>query len=189
MKYLIVGLGNIGPEYVNTRHNIGFDVLDALAKASNISFKDKRFGFKAELKHKSRIFILIKPSTYMNRSGTAVRYWLKKEEVPLENLLVVADDISLPFGTLRIRPKGGDAGHKGISNIIQVLGTQNFARLRIGIGNDYSRGRQVDFVLGEWEEKEVEKINEKIIIASDIIKSYGTIGLEFTMNQFNMKGD
>lgn len=187
MKYLITGLGNIGPDYVNTRHNIGFDVLDALAEASNISFNDKRYGYIAELKYKSRILILLKPSTYVNRSGLAINYWLKKEKIPVEKLLVIADDLALPFGSLRLRPKGGDGGHNGLNNIIQILGTQNFSRLRFGIGDDFSRGQQVDYVLGKWDEKEKKELPDLIGQSCDIVKSYATIGLEFTMNQFNKK--
>ncbi|MBN1184411.1 MAG: aminoacyl-tRNA hydrolase [Bacteroidales bacterium] len=187
MKYLITGLGNIGPEYVNTRHNIGFEILDALAKASNISFSDRRYGFVTELKYKSRILVLLKPGTYVNRSGLAVNFWLKKEKVPVENLLVVADDLALPFGTLRLKPSGGDGGHNGLSNIIQVLGTQNFARIRFGIGNDFSRGRQVDYVLGKWEEDEMKDIPSLLEKSGEIIKSFATIGIELAMNQFNNK--
>ena len=187
MKYLIAGLGNIGPDYVNTRHNIGFNILDAMAEASNISFNDKRYGYIAELKYKSRILVLLKPNTYVNRSGLAVNYWLKKEKIPVEKLLVIADDIALPFGSLRLKPSGGDGGHNGLNNIIQVLGIQNFARLRFGIGDDFSRGQQVDYVLGTWDENEKKELPGLIEKSGDIVKSFATIGIEFTMNQFNKK--
>lgn len=187
MKYLIVGLGNIGLEYQNTRHNIGFEVLDALARASNISFKDKRYGFKGELKWKSRTFILIKPSTYMNRSGRAVNYWLQKEKIPIENLLIVVDDIALPFGSIRIRAKGGDAGHNGLRSINEILGTQNYARLRFGIGSEFMPGGQSNYVLSPWDDDELKKLPERLEVMTDAIKSFGTIGLERTMNFFNNK--
>lgn len=187
MKYLIAGLGNIGDEYQNTRHNIGFTILDTLAGVSNIAFEDKRYGFVAQYKFKSRIFILLKPSTYMNRSGLAIDYWLKKEKIPIENLLILTDDIALPFGTIRIRPKGGDGGHNGLSNIIQVLGTSNFARVRFGIGNNFYSGQQVDYVLSDWTEEEQKELPEKSNTCIEIIKSFGTIGLELTMTSFNKK--
>lgn len=187
MKYLIAGLGNIGQEYQNTRHNIGFEILDALAMASNISFQDKRYGMIAEYRYKSRIFILLKPSTFMNRSGLAINYWLKKAKLSPENLLVLTDDVALPFGIIRIRPKGGDGGHNGLANIIQVMGTVNFARLRFGIGNDYYSGQQVDYVLSEWKEDEQKALPERLDSCIEIIKSFGTIGLELTMTQFNGK--
>lgn len=187
MKYLIAGLGNIGPEYSNTRHNIGFKVLDALAKASNTVFIAKRYGDIAQVKHKGRIFILLKPSTYMNLSGKAVSYWLKTEKIPIENLLVVVDDIALPIGTLRLRAKGGDGGHNGLFDIIEVLGSPNFARLRFGIGGDFPKGSQVNYVLGEWTPEEEEILPERCNAAKDIIFSFGTIGVERTMNFFNKK--
>lgn len=185
MKYLVTGLGNIGEEYANTRHNIGFSILDALAGASNISFKDQRYGFYAELKHRGRTFCLLKPSTYVNLSGNAVRYYLRKLKLPEDRLLVIADDISLPFGSIRIRARGGDAGHNGLAHINQVLGSSLYARLRFGIGNEYSQGRQVDFVLGKWEEQEEKALPERIKICTEAILSFGTIGVERTMNQFN----
>ncbi len=187
MKYLIAGLGNIGSEYKHTRHNIGFDVLDSLAKESDASFSDKRYAFVTEIKYKARAFVLIKPTTYVNRSGLAVNYWLKKEKIPLENCLVVYDEVALPFGALRIKPKGGSAGHNGIQNIIDVMGTSIFTRLRFGIGDDFYPGQKVNFVLGNWagdEEKELPFLIDK---CSEIIKSFGTIGLQHTMNQFNKK--
>jgi PTH1 family peptidyl-tRNA hydrolase len=187
MKYLVAGLGNIGNEYAHTRHNIGFDVLDALARASNISFKDKRYGFVAEYKYKARTYVLLKPSTYMNLSGNAVRYWLNKHKLPIEKLLVVVDDLALPFGTLRLRAKGGDAGHNGLNHIQTILGTAGYARLRFGIGNEFSRGQQVDYVLSGWSEEEEAKLPERIGMAGEIIQSFGTIGLQRTMNLYNNK--
>lgn len=185
MKYLIFGLGNIGPKYEHTRHNIGFDILNALAGESNVVFKDKRYGFRTEMSYKARNFILVKPTTYVNRSGLAVNYWVKKEKLSLEKMLVVVDDISLPFGTLRLKPKGGDAGHNGLLHISQVLGTQNYNRLRFGIGDDFYQGGQVNYVLGKWEEDEEKQLPRLIETACEIIKSFGTIGLQHTMNQYN----
>jgi PTH1 family peptidyl-tRNA hydrolase len=185
LKYLIAGLGNIGVEYSGTRHNIGFTILDALASASNIPFKDSRLAFTANLKYKSRMFVLIKPTTYVNLSGRAVHYWLKKEKVPVDRLLVVVDDLALPFGTLRLRPHGGDGGHNGLAHINQILGTQQYARLRFGIGNEFFPGRQVSHVLGEWTEEEKDGLEDRIKLANDIILSFGSIGVERTMNQFN----
>ena len=187
MKYLIVGLGNIGDEYARTRHNIGFDILDALAGASNISFKDKRYGFIAEYRYRARSYWLLKPSTFVNLSGNAVRYWLRKLKLPVENLLVVVDDIALPFGTLRLRAKGGDAGHNGLNHIQTILGTAGYARLRFGIGSGFHPGRQVDYVLGDWDEEEIAKLPERIEMAGEIIRSFGVIGLERTMNMYNNK--
>jgi PTH1 family peptidyl-tRNA hydrolase len=187
VKYLIVGLGNIGNEYANTRHNIGFDILDALAGASNISFKDKRYGFVTEYKYRARTYWLLKPSTYVNLSGNAVRYWLNKLKLPVENLLVVVDDLALPFGSLRMRAKGGDAGHNGLSHINTILGTSGYARLRFGIGNDFHPGQQVDYVLSGWEGEEAKLLPERLEMAGDIIKSFGVIGLQRTMNVYNNK--
>ena len=187
MKYLVVGLGNIGNEYAHTRHNIGFDILDALCGASNISFKDKRYGFVAEYKYKARTYWLLKPSTYVNLSGNAVRYWLNKLKLSTEHLLVVVDDIALPFGTLRLRAKGGDAGHNGLAHINTILGSSNYARLRFGVGNDFHPGQQVDYVLGKWEGEEAVKLPERMEMAGDIIKSFGVIGLQRTMNEYNNK--
>ncbi|MGE0089552.1 MAG: aminoacyl-tRNA hydrolase [Bacteroidales bacterium] len=187
MKYLIVGLGNIGDEYVNTRHNVGFQILDAFAKASNISFQDSRLAFRAEYKIKGRTIILIKPTTFMNLSGRAVNYWLQKEKIPEDKLLVIVDDIALPFGTLRLRPKGSDAGHNGLADINLTLGHQNYARLRFGIGDDFPKGFQVQYVLGEWTEEEKKILPQKFDIAAEIIKSFGLVGLAHTMNQFNKK--
>ena len=184
---MIAGLGNIGPEYKNTRHNIGFQILDAMAIASNIDFKDRRYGFIAEYKFKGRTFLLLKPTTYVNLSGRAVNYWLKKENVPIENLLVLVDDLALPFGTLRIKAKGSPGGHNGLRNISEVLCRNDYARLRFGIGNDFHSGFQVNFVLSEWSREEQNQIPEKIDTCIDIIQSFGTIGVERTMNFFNKK--
>jgi PTH1 family peptidyl-tRNA hydrolase len=187
MKYLVAGLGNIGEEYAHTRHNIGFDILDALAGASNISFKDKRYGFVTELKYRARTYVLLKPSTFVNLSGNAVRYWLRKAKVPVENLLVVVDDIALPFGTLRLRARGGDAGHNGLNHIQTILGTTRYARLRFGIGSDFYSGQQVDYVLSNWTEEQEKELPLRIQMAGEIIKSFGVIGLERTMNMYNNK--
>ena len=188
MKYLIVGLGNIGEEYAKTRHNVGFQILDALARASNIVFDvNKRYGAIAEYKFKGHIFILLKPSTYMNLSGNAVRYWLQKENIAPENLLVLVDDLALPFGAIRIRTKGSDAGHNGLKHINETLGSNEYARVRFGIGNQFNKGQQVDYVLGEWSEEESNLLPERIDKVVQIIKSFGTIGIERTMNQFNNK--
>ena len=188
MKYLIVGLGNIGDGYKNTRHNIGFTVLDAMAMASNTSFTDKRYGSVCQIKYKGRTFILLKPSTFMNLSGNAVNYWLKKENIPIENLLVIADDIALPLGTIRLKPKGSDGGHNGLAHINTILSTSEYARVRIGIGNGFRKGSQVDFVLGEWSPEEMKLLEERISIVAGMIKSFGTAGLELTMTAFNKVG-
>ncbi|MCD8318045.1 MAG: aminoacyl-tRNA hydrolase [Paraprevotella sp.] len=187
MKYLIVGLGNIGSEYDGTRHNVGFRVLDALAKASNLVFEDKRYGAVTTLSLKGQQLILLKPSTYMNLSGNAVRYWMNKENVPLERLLVVVDDLSLPFGALRMKPSGSDGGHNGLKNIASVLGTQGYTRLRFGIGNEYPRGGQIDFVLGQFGEEDLKTMDERVQIACEMIKSFCLAGIQITMNQFNNK--
>jgi peptidyl-tRNA hydrolase, PTH1 family len=185
VKYLIAGLGNIGDEYRNTRHNIGFLTLDALARASNVVFQDKRYGAVGEFRYKARTYILLKPSTFMNRSGNAVRYWLKKENIPVENLLVILDDIALPFGTLRLKPHGGDAGHNGLKSINEILGHQNYARLRVGIGHDFNRGQQVDYVLGNWTPEDIKLLEPRFDTAAEIIKSFGAIGIQLTMTRYN----
>jgi len=187
MKYLIVGLGNMGADYDNTRHNIGFEVVDHLAKEFEVEFKNDQLGDVAEFRHKGRTFILLKPSTYMNLSGKAVRYWLQKKKVQKENLFVIVDDLNLPFGKQRLRAKGKDGGHNGLKSIDQLLGGNNYARLRIGIGDEFSKGRQVDYVLGEWSAQEKEKLTEIIKFAADAVKNFGTIGIERTMNFFNKK--
>jgi PTH1 family peptidyl-tRNA hydrolase len=188
MKYLIVGLGNIGDEYSDTRHNIGFTVLDAMAKVSNTSFKDKRYGFVCTVKYKGRDLVLLKPSTFMNLSGNAVRYWMFKENIPAENLLVIVDDIALPLGSFRMRPKGSDGGHNGLAHINSILGTDQYARIRIGIGNNFRRGSQVNYVLGTWDEEEKKILDERIPVVIEMIRSYGTAGTELTMTAFNKLG-
>ena len=188
MKYLIVGLGNIGEEYRNTRHNIGFTVLDAMAEASNTVFTDRRYGEVTSVKYKGREFILLKPSTYMNLSGNAVSYWLKKEKIPVENMLVIVDDLALPLGNIRMRPKGSDGGHNGLSHVNAVLGTDDYSRIRVGIGNNFSRGRQRNYVLGTWTEEETDLLKERIAIVIEMIKSFGTIGTGLTMTAFNKLG-
>ena len=176
MKYLIVGLGNIGSEYAETRHNIGFKVLDALAEASNTVFTSSRYGAVAEMRHKGRTLVMLKPSTYMNLSGKAVRYWLEQERIPRENLLVVSDDIALPFGALRMRPKGSAGGHNGLKNIAELLGSEEYARMRFGVGGDFARGHQVDYVLGEWTDEERKALPERLKIFGEAILSFATIG-------------
>lgn len=187
MKYLIVGLGNIGDEYQNTRHNIGFTVLDAFAKASNVFFSENRYGSTCEVKLKGRTLILLKPSTYMNLSGNALRYWMQKEKIEIGNVLVIVDDIALPFGTLRLKPQGSDAGHNGLKNIREILGHDNYARLRFGIGNDFNRGHQVEYVLGKWTDQQAEKLTERAERCIEIIQSFCLAGMQLTMTQFNGK--
>ncbi len=188
MKYLIAGLGNIGDEYKNTRHNVGFMVLDAAAAASGISFTDRRYGFIATMRYKNAELILLKPSTFMNRSGNAVRYWLQKEKIPVENLLVITDDLAIPTGSIRLRAKGGAGGHNGLTSISEIIGTDEYARLRVGIGSDYPRGGQVNYVLGEWTENEMAVINKRLPLAVEMIKSFGTAGCELTMTAYNKAG-
>lgn len=187
MKYLIAGLGNIGDEYRDTRHNIGFTVLDALAGASNLVFRDGRYGFTTTLPLRGHQLVLLKPSTYMNLSGNAVRYWMQRENIPLERLLVVVDDLALPLGSLRLKGRGSDAGHNGLKHIATTLGTQDYARLRFGIGNDFPRGMQIDFVLGRFDEEERKVLDERVPIACEIVKSFCLAGIEITMNQYNKK--
>lgn len=187
MKYLIVGLGNIGPEYHETRHNIGFMVVDALAKLNNTPFVSGRYGSTASLSIKGQQLLLLKPSTFMNLSGLAVRYWMQEEKIPLENVLIVVDDLALPFGTLRLKGKGSDAGHNGLKHIAATLGTQDYARLRFGIGNEFPRGGQVDFVLGHFTNEDWKTMDERLETAGKIIKSFCLAGINITMNQFNKK--
>jgi PTH1 family peptidyl-tRNA hydrolase len=187
MKYLIVGLGNPGEKYADTRHNIGFRVLEAFAKEQNASFAPAKLADLAEVKFKGRTLLLIKPTTFMNLSGKAVNYWLQQEKIPRENLLVVTDDIALPFGKLRMKGKGSDGGHNGLKDIQAVLNTVEYVRLRFGVGNDFHPGRQSDYVLGEWSEEERETLNERIAIATEFIKSFCTIGLQLTMTNWNNK--
>ncbi len=187
MNYLIVGLGNIGSEYASTRHNMGFMVLDAFAKASNVSFSTQRYGDIAETSFKGRHFTLLKPSTYMNLSGNAVRYWLGKLNLPIENLVVICDDLNLPFGTIRMKKRGSSGGHNGLENIEYLLGTDEYCRIRIGIGNDFSRGGQIDFVLGnlsEEESAEIPALCDKVIAG---IRTLSVLGPERAMNELNTK--
>ncbi len=186
-KYLICGLGNPGDEYAGTRHNTGFMVLDAFAKASNICFEDKRYGFVAETSLKGRKVFLLKPTTFMNLSGNAVRYWLNKENIDQRRLLVVSDDVALPLGDFRLKANGSNGGHNGLGHIIQLIG-QDFARLRVGIGNDYPRGGQIDWVLGHYSAQDMETLQPTIDTAVDIIKSFVLQGIDNTMNQFNKLG-
>jgi len=185
LKYLIAGLGNIGTEYENTRHNIGFMILDALARASNVSFSDKRYGYVAEMKYSGKTFILLKPNTFMNLSGRAVQYWMQKEKIELDKVLVLVDDLALPLGKVRLRLKGGDAGHNGLKSISEVLGTQEYTRLRFGIGNDFPKGYQIDHVLGKWTREEEEVVIGKTDLCIEIIKAFATIGAERTMTKYN----
>lgn len=184
MKYLIVGLGNIGAEYDGTRHNIGFDVLDALAKEFEVKFKEVKLGSITEFRHKGRTFCLLKPSTYMNLSGKAVNYWMQKKKIEKNNLLVIVDDLHLELGKFRFRNKGSDGGHNGIKHINETIGGA-YPRLRFGIGNDFHKGQQVQFVLGKWNDEELEQLPKFIKKAADAAKSFGTIGMARTMNQFN----
>ena len=181
MKYLIVGLGNIGPEYHETRHNIGFMVVDALAKLNNTPFVSGRYGSTASFSIKGQQLLLLKPSTFMNLSGLAVRYWMQEEKIPLENVLIVVDDLALPFGTLRLKGKGSDAGHNGLKHIAATLGTQDYARLRFGIGNEFPRGGQVDFVLGHFTNEDWKTMDERLETAGEIIKSFCLAGINITI--------
>ncbi len=187
MKYLIVGLGNMGAKYDNTRHNIGFDVIDTLASEYKLEYKHANLGDVAEFRFKGRVFVLLKPSTYMNLSGKAVRYWLQKKKIKQENLLVIVDDLNIDFGGIRLRGKGSDGGHNGLKNINELLGTKDYARLRIGIGDNFSKGGQVNFVLGKWSPQEQEQLVEVIDHCVEAVKAFGTIGLARTMSQFNKK--
>lgn len=185
MKALIVGLGNPGKEYEFTRHNIGFLILDNFSNKENLSWKVERYASVTTFRIKGRELILIKPSTYMNLSGKAVKYWMEKEKISLESLLVLCDDISLPFGKIRIRSKGSDGGHNGLLSIIESLGTENFSRLRFGIGNDFPKGMQVEYVLGKWKEEELKELPKKIDICIEAIISFVLIGIDKTMNIYN----
>ena len=187
MKYLITGLGNPGAEYAGTRHNIGFQVLDALAAVKETAFETARYGDKAEFRHKGRTFILIKPSTFMNLSGKAVRYWMDQENIPVERTLVIADDLALPFGAIRIKPSGGAGGHNGLSHIIETLGNDVYLRLWFGIGNDFARGRQSEYVLGAWSEEEQKTLPERIELASKAVLQFGMLGVDQAMNGFNKR--
>ncbi len=185
MKYLITGLGNMGAEYDLTRHNIGFEVLDYIAELKNASWDYEKKGDIARIRHAGRQLILLKPSTYVNLSGNAVRYWLQKEKIPLDRLLVVVDDLNLPFGKLRLRPHGSHGGHNGLKNIQSVLNTEKYARLRMGIGSDFHSGRQINFVLGKWTAQERKELDDIIPLAWEIIAAYCKIGIERTMNKYN----
>ena len=187
MNYLVVGLGNIGAEYVNTRHNMGFMVLDAWAQASNISFESGRYGSTAVISFKGRKFYLLKPSTYMNLSGKAVRYWMNELKIPVENILVISDDLNIPFGTLRLRKNGSAGGHNGLTNITELIGTQEYARIRMGIGNDFGRGQQVGYVLGELSQEEKEQMPDLCKRVIDGVKAWATIGADRAMNSVNTK--
>ena len=187
MNYLIVGLGNIGVEYANTRHNMGFMVLDAWAQASNIVFESGRYGSTATISFKGRKFTLLKPSTYMNLSGKAVRYWMNELKIPVENLLVLSDDLNIPFGTLRLRKNGSAGGHNGLTNINELIGTQEYARIRLGIGNDFGRGQQVGYVLGELSKEEQELMPDICKRTIEGIKAWATIGADRAMNIVNTK--
>lgn len=186
-KFLIVGLGNIGEKYENTRHNIGFKVLDHFANQENLTFETQKLGDVTTYKLKGRTFLLLKPSTYMNLSGKSIQYWLTKEKIPVENLLVITDDLNLPFGSIRVKTKGSDGGHNGLKDTQNTLNTNKYNRFRFGISDAFSKGRQVDYVLGEWTPEETAKLKERLDKASEIIKSFGLAGINNTMNAFNGK--
>ena len=186
-KYLIVGLGNIGAEYVNTRHNVGFKILDYVASKQSVSFETAKLGAVAEYTIKGRKLILLKPNTYMNLSGKSVKYWMQKENITKENVLVITDDLNLAFGSIRIKGKGTDGGHNGLKNIQLILNTSEYARFRFGISDEFKKGQQVNYVLGDWDETEKVKLPERLELASEIIKSFGTAGIENTMSNFNGK--
>lgn len=186
-KFLIVGLGNIGAEYENTRHNIGFKILDHLAKKEDLTFETQKLGTLTTYKLKGRSFLLLKPSTYMNLSGKAIKYWLTKEKIPVENLMVITDDLNLPFGSLRVKMKGSDGGHNGLKDTQLQLQTTKYNRFRFGISDEFSKGRQVDYVLGEWTEEENNKLQERLDKSIEVIKSFGLSGINNTMNNFNGK--
>ncbi|MEK8179225.1 aminoacyl-tRNA hydrolase [Flavobacterium buctense] len=186
-KFLIVGLGNIGAEYVNTRHNIGFKILDYVAQKESLSFETAKLGTVTEYSIKGRKLILLKPNTYMNLSGKAVHYWMDKENIAKENVLIITDDLNLPFGTIRIKAKGSDGGHNGLKNIQLILNTSEYPRFRFGISDEFKKGQQVDYVLGEWSEEEKTKLTERYEVAKQIIESFALAGLNNTMNSFNGK--
>jgi PTH1 family peptidyl-tRNA hydrolase len=186
-KFLIVGLGNIGDKYTNTRHNIGFKIIDEVADEYNVTFETEKLGDVATFRFKGRTFILLKPSTFMNLSGKAVKYWMDKENIAIDNLLVVTDDLNIDFGTIRIKAKGSDGGHNGLKDVQEKLGTNTYPRFRFGVGSDYSKGRQVDYVLGEWNKEETSLLIERLPMSAKIITSFGTAGLANTMNTFNGK--
>ena len=187
MKYLIVGLGNMGSEYEGTRHNVGFRIVDALAASCNAQFQDRRYGFVAQARIKNAQVVMLKPTTFMNLSGNAVRYWMQQEKIPLENLLIVVDDLSLPVGTLRMKHNGSAAGHNGLKHIAQMLGTEGYNRLKVGIGNDFPKGCQIDFVLGRFGAEDEKIITEKTPVACDAIKAFVLSGIQFAMCHYNGK--
>ena len=187
MKYLVAGLGNVGDEYVSTRHNIGFEIADAFAKATGATFSTDRLAFRTEIKHKGRTIVVIKPTTFMNLSGKAINYWLQQEKISIENLLVLTDDLALPFGVVRLRAKGSAGGHNGLKSISEVLMSDNFARARFGVGSDFGKGRQVEYVLGKWSGEEQSLLSERINFVIEMIKSFTTVGVAMTMNTFNNK--
>lgn len=187
MKFLILGLGNPGPEYADTRHNIGFQVLDHLASSAEARFSPDRYGDRAEFRHKGRAFILVKPSTFMNLSGKAARYWMDQEGIPADRLLVITDDLAIPFGAIRIRAKGGAGGHNGLTSIIELIGTEEFPRLRFGIGNDFPKGRQSDYVLSPWTAEERKMLEERIELAAKAVLQFGLLGVAQAMNNFNKR--
>ncbi len=184
-KFLLVGLGNIGAEYVGTRHNVGFQILDALAEQMEFPFETAKLGAVGTFKVKGRSVLCLKPATYMNRSGKAVKYWMEKEKIPLENVLIITDDINLPFGTIRLKTKGSDGGHNGLKDIQNFLQTTQYNRLRFGAGSDFSKGQQVDYVLGKWGEEEKQALPERFRRIMELIPSYILSGVKITMNQFN----
>lgn len=187
VKFLVIGLGNPGPEYAETRHNIGFQVLDTLASEFNATFSPARYGDIAEFRHKGRTFMLLKPSTFMNQSGKAVRYWMDQEKIKVEGILVITDDLALPFGAIRIKPRGGAGGHNGLSSIIELIGTEEFPRLRFGIGSDFSRGRQSEYVLGPWNAEERKTLDARIELARKAVLQFGLLGIDQAMNGFNKR--
>ncbi|TVZ56482.1 peptidyl-tRNA hydrolase [Lutibacter sp. Hel_I_33_5] len=186
-KYLIVGLGNIGEKYENTRHNIGFKIVDEVADEHNVNFETEKLGDIAQFRFKGRTFILLKPSTYMNLSGKSVKYWMQKEKIGIDNILIITDDLNIDFGTIRLKGKGSDGGHNGLKDIQDKLATNKYPRFRFGVGGNYSKGRQVDFVLGEWNKEETSQLIERLPTSAKIITSFGTAGLANTMNTFNGK--
>lgn len=186
-KYLIVGLGNIGEKYDNTRHNIGFKILDYLAKEEGVTFESDKLGSVTSFRFKGRTFILLKPSTYMNLSGKAVKYWMTKENIAIDNILIITDDLNIDFGTIRLKTKGSDGGHNGLKDIQEKLNTTKYPRFRFGVGANYSKGRQVDFVLSKWTKEEESQLIERLEVSKNLIKSFGTAGVQNTMNTFNGK--
>ena len=186
-KYLIVGLGNVGEKYDHTRHNIGFSILDEIAKQENVIFEPQKLGSIAKFRYKGRLFILLKPATYMNLSGKAVKYWITKEKILLENLLIICDDLNIPFGTIRLKAKGSAGGHNGLLDINDSLQTQNYPRFRFGVGDSFKKGNQVDYVLGNWNDDETKKLPERLKKSYELVKSFGTSGIANTMSDFNGK--